>query len=255
MIYRTAIILCGGKGTRLGQLGKKFPKTLIKVQGKPILWYILNSLKKNNFNHFILPVGYKGRQIEEFIEIIKLKNCKIDIINTGLNTTISQRVYKVKGFIKSENFLILNGDAIFDTNLNKIFRNHESTKKDLSFICCETEADFGTVGVVNNKVVNFERSVNFKSVNTKTRNFRGYVYSGMSIFNQKIMKESFKNYLNFEKEFYPKLIKKFKISIYNLKGFWYAIDNIKNLDILNKVKINKTIFNNIYKLKKKLNGK
>ena len=46
MIYRTAIVLCGGKGTRLGQLGKKFPKTLIKAQGKPILWYILNSLKK-----------------------------------------------------------------------------------------------------------------------------------------------------------------------------------------------------------------
>ena len=41
MNYRTAVILCGGKGTRLGELGKKFPKTLVKIQGKPILWYIL----------------------------------------------------------------------------------------------------------------------------------------------------------------------------------------------------------------------
>ena len=46
MNYRTAIILCGGKGTRLGELGKKLPKTLVKIQGKPILWYILRSLKK-----------------------------------------------------------------------------------------------------------------------------------------------------------------------------------------------------------------
>ena len=67
MIYRTAIILCGGRGTRLGQLGKKFPKTLIKVQEKPILWYILNSLKKNKFNHFILPIGYRGKQIKKFL--------------------------------------------------------------------------------------------------------------------------------------------------------------------------------------------
>ena len=46
MNYRTAVILCGGKGTRLGELGKKFAKTLVKIQGKPILWYIINSLKK-----------------------------------------------------------------------------------------------------------------------------------------------------------------------------------------------------------------
>ena len=44
--YRTAIILCGGKGTRLGNLGKKVPKTLLTVQGKPIIWYIIKSLKK-----------------------------------------------------------------------------------------------------------------------------------------------------------------------------------------------------------------
>ena len=46
MSIRTAIILCGGKGTRLGELGKKTAKTLVKVQGKPILWYILKILKK-----------------------------------------------------------------------------------------------------------------------------------------------------------------------------------------------------------------
>ena len=53
MNYKSAVILCGGKGTRLGELGKKMPKTLVKVQNKPIIWYILKSLKKNNFNHFI----------------------------------------------------------------------------------------------------------------------------------------------------------------------------------------------------------
>ena len=50
-------------------------------------------------------------------------------------------------------------------------------------------------------------------------------------------------------------MEKFKIDVYNLKGFWYTVDNVKNLDVLNKVKINKIIFNNIRKLKKKLNDK
>ena len=69
----TAVILCGGKGTRLGSLGKKVPKTLVKVQGREILWYILKVLKKNHFNHIILPIGYRGTSIKKFCK----KNPKI----------------------------------------------------------------------------------------------------------------------------------------------------------------------------------
>ena len=70
--FRTAVILCGGKGTRLGSIGKKTPKTLIKIQGKEILWYILKTLKKNKFNHVILPVGFKGNKIKNFIKKKKI---------------------------------------------------------------------------------------------------------------------------------------------------------------------------------------
>ena len=43
---KTAIILCGGTGSRLGNLGKKTPKCLVKINGYPIIWYIINMLKK-----------------------------------------------------------------------------------------------------------------------------------------------------------------------------------------------------------------
>ena len=66
-MLKSVVILCGGKGTRLGALGKKLPKSLVRVDGKPIIWYILKTLKKNKFNHFILPVGYKGSMIKSYI--------------------------------------------------------------------------------------------------------------------------------------------------------------------------------------------
>ena len=47
MNCKTAVILCGGKGTRLGLLGKKIQKLLTKVNEHPIIWYIINTLKKN----------------------------------------------------------------------------------------------------------------------------------------------------------------------------------------------------------------
>ena len=124
--YKTAIILCGGKGTRLGELGKKIPKTLVRIQSKPILWYIMKSLQKNKFNHFILPIGFKGEKIKNYIQKNHyFKKQNIDIINTGINTSISKRIFKVKKFIKSDHFLLLNGDAIFNANLIEIFNNHQ----------------------------------------------------------------------------------------------------------------------------------
>ena len=255
MNYRTAIILCGGKGTRLGELGKKLPKTLVKIQGKPILWYILKTLKKNGFNHFILPIGYRGKQIEEFIKHNQIQGCKIIVVKTGINTSIAKRIYKIKDFLFSQNFLILNGDAIFDANLDEIFKKHTLKKRDLSFICCEAEADFGTVGVMNNKVINFKRNFNFQYVNTNIKNFKAYVYSGMSIMNKKILNENFKNFINFEKHFYPKIIKKFKTEVYTLRGFWYAMDNVKDFNCLNTKNVNKIIFNKIHNLLRKFNGK
>ena len=119
---------------------------------------------------------------QEFVKR-KAKDQPIEELRSSL------KIDKAKNFVKSENFIILNGDAIFDANLNQIFNFHEKNKKDVSFICCEAEADFGTVGVINNKVINFERSLNFKSVNTNINDFKAYVYSGMCIFKQKVLKE------------------------------------------------------------------
>jgi glucose-1-phosphate cytidylyltransferase len=256
MTNKTAIILCGGKGTRLGELGKKMPKTLVKIQKKPILWYILKSLKKNNFDHFILPVGFKGNQIRKYINNnIEFKNFNIDIINTGKNNSIAQRIYKIKKYIKSEDFLILNGDAIFYANLYEILKKHIRRKKDISFICCQAEADFGTIGVRNNNVVNFQRGLDFNSVNTVNKKFKSYVYSGMSIINVKVLAKKFRDYKNFEKDFYPKIINKFKSDFHTLKGFWYAMDNVKDLEILNKQNVHKKIFNKINNLVNKLNVK
>ena len=75
----------------------------------------------------------------------------------------------------------------------------------------------------------------------------------MSIINKKILMENFKKFSNFEKNFYPKIIKKFRVDYYTLKGFWYAMDNIKDFGTLNNRLINKKVFNNIKQLKKKLN--
>tara|TARA_A100001011_G_scaffold389449_1_gene470958 strand:+ start:536 stop:1300 length:765 start_codon:yes stop_codon:yes gene_type:complete len=249
---KTAIILCGGIGSRLGNLGKKLPKCLVPINGRPIIWYIVNILKKNSFNHFILPIGYKGKMIKKFFKKNKeFKNLNIELVNTGLNTKIAKRIHLVKKKIISENFLLLNGDAIFDFGLKNIFQNHINKRKKITFLGSENQLPYGTIGVMNNKIVNFERNIIFDAVKSRANpNFTAYVYSGMAIINKKLLDFNFKNYDNFEKKIYPKFIKKYDSDFIKINGFWHSIDNLKDIEETKK-KNNIKKFTNLNKIKKK----
>ena len=232
--YRSVVILCGGKGGRLGSLSKKIPKSLVKIQNYPILWFIINILKKNKFDHFILPIGYKGNKIKKFVKKSFPFEKNIQIINTGINTSIALRIHKIKKLIKSENFLLLNGDAIFDFNLDKIYKNHIKKKMIMTFVSFAYTANFGTVGVKKGKVVDFRRNMTFDFVKSKyKKDLTTYVYSGISMLNKIALSKDFKNSENFEKKLYPWVIKKFKCNVEAPTGFFHPIDNIKDIKVGN----------------------
>ncbi len=232
---RTAIILCGGRGTRLGLITKKIPKSLVKIKGKPIIWYILKMLKKNNFNHFILPTGYKADLLEKYLRKDIFKSFNLSIVNTGINTSIAKRISSVKKFIKSEDFLLLNGDAIFNFKLDKIFENHLKNKNThITFLGSEVILPYGTIVVSKSIVKNFQRDVIFNAVKIKDKNNSiAHVYSGMAILKKKLLSHNFSKYKNFEEDLYPRIIKKYKCKFQKLSGFWHSIDNIKDINVLN----------------------
>lgn len=256
----TTVILCGGRGTRLGSLGKKIPKTLVKVHNKEILWYILNQLKKEGFKNIILPLGYKGEQIKIFLKKNNYFGLKITTVNTGAKANIGKRLSLIANKIKSKNFLLLNGDAIFNEDLKKIFKNHCKKNLGATFLCGEVTYSYGSIGVKNNKIIDFKRNLVFESLKVRyDEKYKAYNYTGMSIIKTELLKKfnkSFKNSINFEQEFYPKIIKRFRTELVKLKGFWHSIDNVKDLDIVNmpgsqnqkfkKLKNLKTFFKNFF---------
>ena len=61
-----AIILCGGKGTRLSEETIKKPKPMVEIGGKPILWHIMKIYSHFGVTRFILALGYKGEQIKQY---------------------------------------------------------------------------------------------------------------------------------------------------------------------------------------------
>jgi N-acetyl-alpha-D-muramate 1-phosphate uridylyltransferase len=61
-----AVIIAGGLATRLGELTKNLPKSLVRIHGRPFIEYQLDFLKKGGITNIVLCLGYLGEQIEEY---------------------------------------------------------------------------------------------------------------------------------------------------------------------------------------------
>ena len=225
------------------------------MQKKEILWYIINILSKNKFSHLILPTGYKGNVIKNFVKKKKF-NLKIDCVETGKNSNIGFRIAKVIKRIKTKNVLLLNGDAIFDLNIKSIYNNHTKKNFELTFLSSEITYQYGTIGTELGKIKDFRRNLVYDSLSIRgSKKYKAYNYCGMSIIKTNILKKFarvYKNNENFEQTFFPLMIKKYFCNLEKITGFWHSIDNIKDLDMVNKKSVNKNKFLLTQKLQKKL---
>ena len=115
------IILCGGKGKRMGKLTHSIPKPLIKVGKKSILEHKINYYKTQKIQKFIFCLGYKYKLIEKFLKKKKMTSIAI---NSGISAGILKRIYSTKKFIKDDT-LISYGDTLAQINfaslLNSMF--------------------------------------------------------------------------------------------------------------------------------------
>ena len=90
--------------------------------------------------------------------------------------------------------MLLNGDAIFDFDLNKIYRSHEKNKNTyITFLGSETNLPYGTIVLSQGVVKKFQRDVMFNAVKIIDKiEYTAYVYSGISILKSKILKQQLK---------------------------------------------------------------
>lgn len=64
-----AVIMAGGKGTRLAAITKdEIPKPMVPVNGKPLLLWQIEELKKNGITDIIMIIGHLGEKIEEYFQ-------------------------------------------------------------------------------------------------------------------------------------------------------------------------------------------
>ena len=136
-------MLCGGRGGRLGSLGEKIPKCLLNVRGQPILWYIILRLHLDGFNHFILPLGYRGDLIRNYVTAnLSPLGARFDMPDTGEDTSIGGRLDQVRHLV-GDPFLLTNGDTLFDLDAAKVMRDHKNSEASITFLTCDIVSQYG----------------------------------------------------------------------------------------------------------------
>ena len=239
-MLKSCIILCGGKGLRFNsEQSIKIPKTLALIQGKPIIWYIIKFLISQDFNHFILPLGYMSEKVQGYIEKeFSNYDIRLDLIKTGEDSSISYRVYRTIDYVEGNYFLLINGDTIIDFNINKEKKSLVDDLAENIFYTTSVQSKYGIFIFEKNKLSSFSRSCIFNSlqIDDGLEQKKGYIFSGVSILSKNTLnKIDLLNTIDFEEDVFNQAIKD-KTIIKNLKGFWYPIDTQKDLKNLNENK-------------------
>jgi NDP-sugar pyrophosphorylase family protein len=154
---KRAVILAGGKGTRLRPYTVVLPKPLMPIGEYPILEVIIRQLAYFQFDHITMAVNHQAEIIKAFFGDGAKWNLKIDY-------SLEMRPLSTIGPLKlipdlPENFLLMNGDVLTDLDFDCLYRGHVEDGRLFTLAASEREhvVDYGVLGVnQESRLVSFE---------------------------------------------------------------------------------------------------
>jgi len=115
--------MAGGKGTRIASIARDIPKPMIPVCGKPILEHQINCLVKNGITSITIVTGYLEDHITKYFGNGNRFGCDIEYFSEKEPLGTAGALYKIKN--KTSDFILLNGDLIFDIDLTRMIEFHK----------------------------------------------------------------------------------------------------------------------------------
>jgi len=220
------VILCGGKGTRMGSLTKETPKPLLKIGDKAVLWHLLKRFSNFGYSEFILCLGYLGDQIKEyFSQEGREKNWKIHFVDTGLESTKSERIQKVQHLITEEHFLLSYGDDLSAVNVPSLVEFHRRNHKTVTLTSVPLHSDFG--------VLELNEKNHVKKFREKPRLSEYWINGGFYVCSTQVFKHLHLG--EFEEKVLPELAEKEEVIAFKFEGFWKSMNTNKDVIEFNQL--------------------
>ncbi len=159
-----AVILAGGKGTRLRPLTYSIPKPLMAVGRKPILEIIIERLRDHDFKDIILTVEYKAELIKAYFRDGSSLGVNIQYYQDGTFSGTAGPLKQVEHLLDGEPFVTMNGDLLTDVDLTKMYQTHtaESSELTMGTTSYSVTLPYGVVDMQDDRIVSIREKPTLK---------------------------------------------------------------------------------------------
>lgn len=236
-----AVILAGGRGTRISEESNLRPKPMIEIGGRPILWHIMKLYSHAGINDFIICLGYRGYVIKEYFAnyFLHMSNVTFDMANnkmhvhaanaepwrvtvldTGESTMTGGRLKRAGEFVgDDEDFCFTYGDGVCDVDINATIAFHREQRKLVTVTAVQPPGRFGALSFSGDGLARFEE---------KPPGDGTWVNGGFFVASPKAL-----DYIEGDDtiwEFNPmeRLGQSRQLVAYPHRGFWHAVDTMRD---------------------------
>ena len=247
-----AVILCGGKGTRLREETEYRPKPMVPIGNRPILWHIMKTYAAHGVSEFILCLGYKGDSIKQYFrdylwttDDVSLQlgrnpsvhfhdghdeqEWSVTLAETGEDTMTAGRIARIRRHLgDDEEFFLTYGDGVGNIDISATLAFHRRHKKWLTLAAVHPPGRFGELGLAEDCTV--------RQFNEKPQTESGWINGGFFVASTKIF-----DYLEnsdkvmFEQEPIRKIAEAKQLMAYLHEGFWQPMDTYQEYLYLNRL--------------------
>jgi len=248
-----AVILCGGRGTRIREVSQVLPKPMVPIGDKPILWHIMKIYAAHGINEFVLLLGYKGDLIREFFLNFALHTIdvtidlgrtdserltfhgppaepwKVTLVDTGEAAMTGARLRRARPFLEGcDMFCATYGDGLGDIDITRSVEFHRSHGKIATLTGVRPPGRFGALNVDETRVQAF---------NEKPQVSGGFINGGFFVFQLEFLDDYLddREDLMLEREPLEKLSKSGELMMFEHNGFWQPMDTPREYQLLNEL--------------------
>jgi glucose-1-phosphate cytidylyltransferase len=241
-----AVILAGGRGTRISEESETRPKPMVEIGGQPILWHIMKIYEHAGITDFIVLLGYKGYSIKEYFAnyLLHASSVKIDLatrtveglhstsepwsitlLDTGIHTMTGGRLQQAAPYIGDETFCFTYGDGVTDLDVRKVVEFHQMRPSLLTVTAVQPPSRYGRLAIDGDLATFKEKPVDDG----------GWINGGFFVAEPSVL-GYVDDYLTvFEQGPLERLSLENQLAAYRHYGYWYGMDTLWDKIVLNSL--------------------
>jgi glucose-1-phosphate cytidylyltransferase len=244
-----AVILAGGRGTRISEESVVRPKPMITIGGKPILWHIMQIYARHGITNFIVCLGYKGYLVKEYFANYHLHSAdmveidlatnrieyeygtatpwRVTLVETGDSTQTGGRIKRIRRWIGDDDaFCMTYGDGLADIDISGLIRFHASHGKYATMTAVNPPGRFGAVELQGEQVIKFVEKPTLQNQ---------VINGGFFVLSPKVLDYIEGDETVWERQPLEDLATQGQLRAFPHRGFWQPMDTIRERDLLEEL--------------------